>query len=138
MHLALRATNYMNAVDTNVLIYVHDPRDSAKQEVADSLVRSFVDGVLLWQVACEFIAASRKLEPLGVNRERAYQEIRRLQRLWTTKLPSWPIIDMAERLLTEYSLSIWDAMIIAACLEGGVTRLYSEDFDSYSNIGSLS
>ncbi|MEK6284924.1 MAG: PIN domain-containing protein [Acidobacteriota bacterium] len=111
----------MNAVDTNVLIYVHDPRDSVKQEAADALVQSLVDGVLLWQVACEFIAASRKLEPLGFNRDRAYQEIRRLQRLWTTKLPSWPIINKAEKLLSDYSLSYWDAMIIAASLEGGVT-----------------
>ena len=127
----------MNAVDTNVLIYVHDPRDSVKQEAADALVQSLVDGVLLWQVACEFIAASRKLEPLGFNRDRAYQEIRRLQRLWTTKLPSWPIINKAEKLLSDYSLSYWDAMIIAASLEGGVTCLYSEDFDSYSKIEGL-
>lgn len=47
----------MNAVDTNVLIYVHDPRDREKQATADALVRSLIDGVLLWQVACEFIAA---------------------------------------------------------------------------------
>lgn len=28
-------------------------------------------------------------------------------------------------------------MIIAACLEGGVTRLYSEDFDAYAHVDSL-
>jgi predicted nucleic acid-binding protein len=55
----------MNAVDTNLLIYVHDPRDPPKQATADALVKSLIDGVLLWQVACEFIAASRKLEPYG-------------------------------------------------------------------------
>ena len=27
-----------------------------------------------------------------------------------------------------YSVAYWDAMIIAACLEAGVKRLYSEDF----------
>lgn len=97
----------MNAVDTNVLIYVHDPRDSVKQEAADALVQSLVDGVLLWQVACEFIAASRKLEPLGFNRDKAYQEIRRLQRLWTTKLPSWPIINRAEKLLSDYTVFLF-------------------------------
>jgi predicted nucleic acid-binding protein len=131
-------TNSMNAVDTNVLIYVHDPRDAVKQEVADGVVRSLVDGVLLWQVACEFIAASRKLEPFGFDRASAYQEIRRLQQLWTTKLPSWPVFETAETLVNNYSLSVWDAMIIAACLESGVTLLYSEDFDAYSNIEGLS
>jgi predicted nucleic acid-binding protein len=34
-------------------------------------------------------------------------------------------------------LTRWDAAIIALCLEAGVTRLYSEDFDAYSRIDSL-
>lgn len=128
----------MNAVDTNVLIYVHDPRDAGKQQAADALVQSIIDGVLLWQVACEFIAASRKLEHLGFSPDKAWQELHRLRGLWTTKLPSWAVIERAEKLLSHYSLSFWDAMIIAACLEGGVTHLYSEDFDAYPNINGLS
>lgn len=32
--------------------------------------------------------------------------------------------------MSNYSLSFWDAMIVAACLENGVARLYSEDFDN--------
>jgi predicted nucleic acid-binding protein len=28
-------------------------------------------------------------------------------------------------------------MIVAACLEGGVMRLYSEDFDAYTQIDGL-
>ncbi len=51
----------MNAVDTNVLIYAHDPRDTIKQNQAVSLIASLTNGVLLWQVACEYVAASRKL-----------------------------------------------------------------------------
>ena len=42
----------MDAVDTNVLLYAHDPRDAAKQATAASLLSSLTDGVLLWQVAC--------------------------------------------------------------------------------------
>lgn len=48
------------------------------------------------------------------------------------------MIEAAQELLGAYSLSVWDAMIVAACLEGGVTCLYPEDFDSYSNIKGLS
>jgi len=40
-------------------------------------------------------------------------------------------------LLARYSLSFWDALIIAACLEADVTRLYSEDFDAYPRIDGL-
>jgi predicted nucleic acid-binding protein len=127
----------MNAVDTNILLYVHDPRDPAKQATAEALIQSLTDGVLLWQVACEYIAASRKLESLGYNRAQAWQDIHDLQRFWFTLLPTWSVMDRAELLLNRYSLSFWDAMIVAACLEGGVERLYSEDFDAYPTINGL-
>jgi predicted nucleic acid-binding protein len=127
----------MNAVDTNVLLYVHDPRDPGKQATATAPLRSMTDGVLLWQVACEYLAASRKLEPLGYGREQALQDIHDLHRVWTTILPSWGVLERAERLLGSFSLSFWDAMIIAACLEGRVTRLYSEDFDAYPQVDGL-
>jgi predicted nucleic acid-binding protein len=120
----------MNAVDTNVLIYVHDDREPAKQATADALIQALPDVVLLWQVACEYIAASRKLVAAGYNREMAWRDIRKLQRAWITKLPTWEVFLRAEALIQRYSLSSWDALLIAACLEGSVTRLYTEDFDT--------
>jgi predicted nucleic acid-binding protein len=51
----------MIAVDTNVLIYACDQADSRRQRVALDLIANSTDGVLLWQVACEFLSASRKL-----------------------------------------------------------------------------
>ena len=127
----------MNAVDTNILLYVHDPRDTAKQATAASLLESLTDGVLLWQVACEYLAASRKLEPLGFNRSQARQNIADFRRVWTTILPSWEVMDQTGLLFGRYNLSFWDSMIIAACLMGGVTRLYSEDFDAYAHVDGL-
>lgn len=126
----------MNAVDTNILIYVNDPRDPTKQEIAASLVSTLTDGVLLWQVACEYLAASRKLEPLGYDRAQAWQYIRDLQQVWHTVLPTWSVLNRAEDLLNGFSLSYWDAMIVAACLSANVQTLYTEDF-GYSNIDGL-
>jgi len=127
----------MNAVDTNVLMYAHDPRDPVKQQKALALLQALTDGALLWQVACEYLSASRKLEPLGYSRAQAWQDIRDLGRLWTTILPGWDVMDRAEQLLTAHSLSFWDALILAASLEGGVTRLYSEDLTAYPKINGL-
>jgi predicted nucleic acid-binding protein len=118
----------MNAVDTNILIYVNDPRDTDKQARAASLISGLTDGVLLWQVACEYLAASRKLEPLGYDRAQAYQYIRDLRQVWYTALPTWNVINRAENLINRFSLSHWDAMIVAACLEVSVQTLYTEDF----------
>ena len=125
----------MNAVDTNVLIYVHDRRNVTKQAIAESLVRTLPDGVLLWQVACEYIAASRKLEPFGYSREKAWQDVHKLRKLWVTQLPTWETFERTEELLRRYNLSSWDALIVSACLEAGVTRLYSEDFDASARAG---
>lgn len=119
----------MNAVDTNVLIYVHDARDPKKQATSEALVRTVPDAVLLWQVACEYIAASRKLEQFGYSRARAWQDVGKLQLLWGTVLPTWDVFSRAEDLMRRRSLSSWDALLVAACLEAGVTRLYTEDFD---------
>lgn len=126
----------MNAIDTNILIYVNDPRDPGKQEIAISLVSTLTEGLLLWQVACEYLAASRKLESLGYNRAQSYQYIRDLQQVWYTALPTWSVIDRAEDLMGRFSLSHWDSMIISACLEVNVQTLYTEDF-GYSAIDGL-
>ncbi|HYG78850.1 MAG TPA: PIN domain-containing protein [Pyrinomonadaceae bacterium] len=118
----------MNAVDTNVLLYVHDYRAPAKQAIAKALVDSLSDVILLWQVACEYIAASRKFAPLGYSSDKAWQDIRKLRALWTVQVPVWEVLEQTEVLMRRYSLSSWDALLVAACLDAGVTRLYTEDF----------
>lgn len=120
----------MNAVDTNVLIYVRDPRDPVKQQKAVQLTTGLSDGALLWQVVCEFVAASRKLAPFGFTQTHAWHEVERLRVLWKLILPSENVLTRAEQLTATQNLSFWDAMIVAACMEGGITRLYTEDFDS--------
>jgi predicted nucleic acid-binding protein len=127
----------MNAVDTNILIYVHDPRNPKKQDVAAELVAGMSDGALVWQVACEYLNASRKLEPFGFSYARAAEEVRVLQKVWSTILPDWNILDRLPVLRANYCLSIWDGLLVAACLEAGVSQLFTEDFDAYAAIEAL-
>lgn len=110
----------MNAVDTNILIYTHDSREPTKKAKASALLASLTDGVLLWQVACEYVAAIRKLEPLGYSSLDALADVGDMRSSWTTKLPTWKVMERAQNLIERYSLSYWDAMIVAACLEAGV------------------
>ena len=127
----------MNAIDTNVILYAHDPRDPVKRSKAAAIIEHVTDGVLLWQVACEYIAASRKLGSFGYNQLQAWEDIHELRETWTTIIPSWNAFERAEQLLRRFSLSFWDALIIAACLEAGVERLYSEDISGYPAINGL-
>ena len=104
----------MNAVDTNVLIYAQDPRNPAKRQVANSLVRNLDDAVLLWQVACEYIAASRKLAPFGFSVEEAWDDVKELHATWAIALPNWEVHDRARGLMQRHGLSFWDALLVAA------------------------
>ena len=61
----------MIALDTNILIYCCDERDPRRQQIALDLVAETTEGVLPWQVACEFIAASRKLADQGFTAAQA-------------------------------------------------------------------
>jgi predicted nucleic acid-binding protein len=127
----------MNAVDTNVLIYVRDPRDPQKQAAAIDLLANLKDRLLLWQVACEYLAASRKLEHLGYSSKDAFAHIREISGLWTVVRPSPNVFDIAENLLARFSLSFWDAILVAACIEARAKRLYTEDFSGYPNIDGV-
>ncbi len=127
----------MIAVDTNILLYVHDPRDVRKQTIATELLSSLESPALLWQVACEYVAAARKLAPFGLTVAAALDNVRTLRRVWTCCAATWDVLDEAERLIARYSLSFWDATIVASCLVYGIEKLYSEDFSGYATIEGL-
>jgi predicted nucleic acid-binding protein len=127
----------MNALDTNILIYAHDSRDPRKQTIAGSLVEDLDDGALLWQVACAFLSASGKLEPFGYGMARAWQDIQDLCMVWKTVAPGWNSLARAHLLCMRYSISFWDSLLISACHEAGISRLYSEDLDTHNGLDGL-
>ena len=71
----------MIGVDTNVLIYACDKADPRRQQIALDLVTNIDNGVLLWQVACEFISASRKLSKQGFTSTQAWNRLAEFQAL---------------------------------------------------------
>jgi predicted nucleic acid-binding protein len=42
-------------------------------------------------------------------------------------LPTLPVLDRALDLVTRYSLSHWDSMILGACQVAAITALFTED-----------
>ena len=83
----------MIAVDTNVLIYACDQADPRRQQIALDLITNTSDGVLLWQVACEFLSASRKLSKQGFTPAHAWNrlaESRICCRSSCQPPPTWP------------------------------------------------
>jgi predicted nucleic acid-binding protein len=127
----------MIALDTNVLIYCCDRRDPRRQQVALDLVAATADGILPWQVACEFIAASRKLAEQGFTAAHAWQRLSEFLGLFPLIMPTPAVLERARALHLQQRWAFWDATLVSACIESGVTRLYSEDLPGRANVESL-
>ena len=127
----------MIALDTNVLIYACDRADARRQRIAINLVANSRNGVLLWQVACEFVAASRKQSAQGFTASDAWSRLTEFLGVLRLVLPTASVLQRAQTLHTIHGVSFWDAMILAACAEAGVRILYSEDVPALPNVGAL-
>ena len=127
----------MIALDTNVLIYACDRADSQRQQIAIDLIANNPNGVLLWQVACEFIAASRKLSAQGFAASDAWNRLAEFLTLFRLILPTAGVLERAQRLQTTHGVSFWDSLILAACAEAGVEILYSEDVPGIPKAGAV-
>jgi len=82
--------------------------------------------VILWQVAVEFVSAFRKVGGDDGAQE-AWQYLQEFLDLMPLVLPRRGVLDRARILHVERQWSFWDALIAAASLDAGVTRLYTED-----------
>ncbi len=122
----------MNAIDTNIFLYsldgkLPDKRRLAQQTMSD-LARGTEETVLLWQVAVEFLAGLRRWQNLGrMTAERAEADFSSIFAAYPLALPSRAVVSLSIDLLSRYSLSHWDSLLVAACIEAGVETLYSED-----------
>lgn len=117
----------MIAVDTNVLIYACDQSSPHRQAIALDLIATSTEGVLLWQVACEFLSASRKLSKQGFTPTQAWNRLAEFRELLPLVLPTAANLTYARELHVSYGVSLWDSLILAACVEAGVDVLFSED-----------
>jgi predicted nucleic acid-binding protein len=129
----------MNAVDTNIWIYCHDGRDPVKQRISLQLIESLSGTIVLpWQVGCEFLAASRKLEPLGFSIEDTWAALEDMIAVATSiVMPKREFWLQSRRLQQSYSLHLWDALLLSSCLDSGVKLLYSEDIAHNQMFDSL-
>ena len=132
----------MNAIDTNVLVYAVDSLEPDKQSLAveflSSLANAATPVILPWQVAVEFLACLRRWESLKrVTREQTTAYLGQLEATYEIVFPTTAVLALSLELSTRHSLSHWDSMLVAACVETGVTRLYSEDLSAGATYDSV-
>ena len=125
-------------VDTNVLLYAQDPRDLRKRGSAEHWL------AWCWQAQRARIS-TQVLNELYVNVRRvapkmaaeAARALVRRYRLWRP----WPVdgttVDIAWQIQDQYSVSYWDALMLAAAREQGCRYLLSEDMQHGQNVDGV-
>lgn len=119
-------------VDTNVLVYRHDASEPAKQARAEDwyqYVWRRRAGRLSYQVLQELYSTlTRKLKPrFDVDRARAL--VRGLA-AWQPVATDVALLERAWRLEARFSLSWWDALIVAAAQASECRVLLTEDLQA--------
>ena len=125
-------------VDTNVLVYAHDKNGGYKQDVAKAILRDLWDrsfGALSMQVLQEFYSTVTRRVATPLPRESA--------RVIVSQYILWCIettpaeISHAFRIEDEARIGFWDAMIVAAAIKAGATRILSEDLSHGQTIAGV-
>ena len=123
--------------DTNVIVYMHDDdapakRDEARRIVKDALIKD--TGVVSGQVLGEtYVTLTKKI---GVPVDDALEEIRRCSRFRVVEISSSLVLRAIE-IQSEYGLSYWDSLIIAAADFASCDTVWSEDLNDGQSYGSV-
>jgi predicted nucleic acid-binding protein len=117
-------------LDTNIFVYSFDQSAPAKAQCATQLIRRAVatrNGIVSYQVAQEFfnVALRRFAQPMTVAE--AEQYLATVFRQLMAVHSSQALYGAALRLSDRYRLPWYDALILAAAVEGQCRVLFSED-----------
>ena len=124
-------------LDTNVLIYAHDARSPNKRDRARELIRRLMRerrGVLSLQVLQEFFAAATR--KLGMSSEDAGRRVVQYSRFDVVILGAADLVAAID-LHRLHHLSIGDALVVRAALNGACATLHTEDMQSGRVVESL-
>jgi predicted nucleic acid-binding protein len=130
----------MNAVDTNVFIYSIDQNEPIKRLKAENTLRQLrgTPTILLWQVLGEAVQRLRRWLDRGDLTDAEFKvHVTSIRTMFSVVVPSIHVLDYALDLVSRYSLSHWDSMLLGACRDAGVTTLYTEDMGSPRNIDGI-
>lgn len=111
------------AIDTNILIYLHEENDSEKKKVAMGVMENYP--AIASQVISEYLNTLKRLTKKP-----------KLQLIEHCLIVSegceiisfnYAILEKAKDLIVRYDFQLFDSLVVASALEANCTELYSED-----------
>jgi predicted nucleic acid-binding protein len=124
-------------LDTNIFVYANDGRDAAKQGQAIALVTRALreaNGVVSTQVLMEYAAVA--MAKLRQARPAVIRQLLAMERLEVQPVDG-DLVRSALDLMAAYSLSFWDAAIVAAAQASHSGVLFSEDLGHEMMLGPV-
>jgi predicted nucleic acid-binding protein len=121
-------------VDTNVLVYVYDPRLPAKQRRARQILQDGLRGDNLrlpHQALVEFVAAVTRRSSSGASLLPVAEALREAEEMMSVFIMLYPndsVVRTALRGAALYGLSWFDAHLWAYAEVYGLSEIWSEDF----------
>jgi predicted nucleic acid-binding protein len=126
-------------VDTDVLVYARDSAEPDKGRLARSWMERLWQtraGRLSWQVLQEYYqTVTAKLKP-GIDPAQARRDVVALSS-WQPVVVDQAVLEHAWSVQDRYSLSWWDALIVAAADLAGCEYLLTEDLQDDQRLGDL-
>lgn len=128
-------------IDSSVFVYLFDETDERKRGIADGLIESALrtrsaDSISFQVVQETLNVVTRKL-PVPMTTEDAHRLLEQvLAPLWRVS-PSLVLYRRGSEVQARYRYGFYDLLIVAAALESGCSRLYSEDLHDGQQIEGL-
>ena len=126
-------------VDTNLLVYARDASEPTKQPLAQEWLAA------LWRERCGrtgfqvlneyFLTVTRKLDP-GLSEEEAWSDLDDLF-AWEPVAVTEGVMQNGRQVATRFSLSWWDALIVAAAQGCNCRYLLTEDLQDGQVVDDL-
>lgn len=126
-------------VDSNILVYARDASEQHKQARAQDWLVTLWDrraGRISIQVLQEFyVTVTGKLRP-GMTPEDARRDVLDLLR-WDPVVADGSLLETAWDVQDRYSLSFWDALIVAAARRTECEHLLTEDLQDGQDLAGV-
>ena len=117
-------------IDTNVLVYAHDPRDHYKQARALAVLDHLIVrelAVLSVQCLSEFFSVVTRRLPDAMTAEEAASQVERLIRACRVLDMTPQVVQEGCRGVFQHHLSLWDSLIWAVARLNQVPHVLTED-----------
>lgn len=125
----------MITIDTNILIYTIDPRDTVKQKIAAAAItalRASGNAMLPQKVVEEFLHLCLRRDLLEPGQLTEFVEL--YSAAFQIVDTSFEDIKQAFQMAKKKQLSFWDAVVFATAKRAGCTIMLSEDGPSDATI----